>query len=361
MALIGTHRVRKTKITCQKVFMKRYDNLYKSITSFENLAQAHTSARKGKLYYREVKFVDKHLLKCLFTIQTDLINHTFKTSEYRHFSIIDKNKQRQISVLEYYPDRIAHWALMQVIEPILLRTFTYTTYAAIPKRGTHAALYKLHKYMKDKKGTTYCLKLDVKKFFQNINKDILKGLFRRKIKCESTLWLLDEIIDSFEPNSRIGIPIGNYTSQYFGNFYLSYFDHWLKDKKQVKYYLRYMDDMVILNESKEYLHSLFSDIQKYLKENLELDIKENWQIFPVAIRGVDFVGYRSFYDFTLLRQKTKQRLKRRVKAIIKSKAQTKELNENDLGVIASYNGVLGHCDSFRLRKNTLGKLLNTGA
>ncbi len=332
--------------------MKRYDNLYKTITSLENLSLAHTSARKGKLNYGEVRFVDKHLLKCLSNIQADLVNHTFKSSYYRNFYISDRGKKRQVSVLRYYPDRIVHWALMLVVEPILINNFIDTTYAAIPKRGTHAALSKLHKYMKDKKGTTYCLKLDVKKFFQNINKEILKELFRRKIKCKSTLWLLDEIIDSFDTESKIGIPIGNYTSQYFGNFYLSYFDHWLKNEKHVKYYLRYMDDMIIFSESKEHLHSLFLEIQQYLHEKLKLKIKENWQIFPTAIRGVDFVGYRTFYDFTLLRQRTKRRLKKRIKRML----EVKTLSENDLCVLASYNGILSHCDSYRLRKQTLDKL-----
>ena len=141
------------------------------------------------------------------------------------------------------------------------------------------------------------------------------------------LWLLDEIIDSTttaeiedltaiylleeDIDPETGIPIGNYLSQYSGNYYFSSFDHWLKEQKHVKHYYRYMDDIVIFGRTKEELLSLLKEIQQYFRTELKLNVKGNWQIFPTYIRGVDFLGYRTFYKYTLLRKSTCQEMKRK--------------------------------------------------
>lgn len=332
--------------------MKRYGNLFQKIINIDNLRLAHQSARKGKIHRSEVIKVDSDIDTHLYKIQKQLMEDVWFTSEYKIFEICDRGKTREICDLPYFPDRIIHWALMQVIEPILLNSLIKTTYAALPRRGSHKAYVKLNEYMADREGTKHCLKMDVKKFFPNIDKEILKQRFRTKIKCTDTLWMLDEIIDSY-PN---GIPIGNYTSQYFGNFYLSEFDHWLKEQKKVKYYLRYMDDMVILHNSKEYLHQLRKDIQDYLKTKLKLQLKENWQVFPTYVRGIDFVGYRSFGDFTLLRDSTKRRLKKAIGEIEKNVKRGYEISYSNKCTIASYSGILKWCDSYRLNNKTIGNL-----
>jgi RNA-directed DNA polymerase len=128
---------------------------------------------------------------------------------------------------------------------------------------------------------------------------------RRKIKDRDLLWLLDGIIDSAP-----GLPIGNYLSQYFANFYLTYFDHWIKETKGVKYYFRYADDLVFLSDSKPYLHQLLADIRQYLDRELKLTIKQNYQIFPVQDSGIDFVGYRMYHTHTMLRKSIKQNFAR---------------------------------------------------
>jgi hypothetical protein len=177
--------------------------------------------------------------------------------------------------------------------------------------------------------------LDIKKFYPNVNHDILKALIRRKIKDQDLLWLLDEIINSSE-----GLPIGNYLSQYFANFYLSYFDHWIKEEKRVKYYFRYADDLVILSDNKPYLHGLLFEIKSYLSIHLKLTVKENYQVFPVEKRGIDFVGYVFRHSHIRLR-----------KSIKKNFARMIARNKNNQS-IASYNGWASHCDS----KNLLKKL-----
>lgn len=236
----------------------------------ENLYLAHKNARKGKAHYTEVKMVDSNPDYYLRQIHEMLKNKTYKTSPYEIFTKIDKGKEREIYKLPYYPDRIVHWAIVQIIEPIWMKTFIYDTYSSLKGRGIHKGLLRLHKAMKDKENTQYCLKFDIKKFYPSINHRILKQIIRKKIKDKDLLWLLDSIIDSVEGETNV--PIGNYLSQYFGNLYLTYFDHWLKEEKKVKYYFRYCDDCVILHHDKAFLHQLRKDTEKYIniKDKREL-------------------------------------------------------------------------------------------
>ena len=300
--------------------------------------------------------VDSNPGKYLIPLQESLINKTYQTSEYSSFIKNDKGKEREIFRLPYYPDRICQWAIMLQIEDILINTFIHDTFASIPNRGIHKALKRVNKAMNDREGTQYCLKFDIKKYFPSINQDILKTLLRKKFKDEDLLWLLDEIIDSADE----GIPIGNYLSQYLANFYLTYFDHWMKEDKKCKYYFRYMDDIVILHENKEYLHQLKKDIENYLDKNLNLRLKENWQAFPTYIRGIDFIGYRSFGDYALLRKSTAKNIKNKVKEI-----QLRELKKGDVNSIMSYMGWLEYCNSYNFKQKylipTIRRFENEGA
>ena len=143
--------------------------------------------------------------------------------------------------------------------------------------------------------------MDIRKFYQSVDHEVLKLIVRRRIKDERLLLLLDGIIDSAP-----GIPIGNYLSQFFANLYLSYFDHWLKEDKKVRYYYRYADDMVILSSNKSNLHTLKDEIRDYLRDVLKLELKDNWQIFPVGKRGIDFIGYVFYHDHVKMRKKDKE-------------------------------------------------------
>lgn len=342
---------------------KAVGNIYPKICTIKNVREAHKRGRKGKTAYVWVKRVDENPDKYLKRVQRKLKDKTYMTSPYREFMIEDRGKEREICDLPYFPDRIIHWALMLQVEPILVSTFIKNSYAAIPGRGAHLALGDLNKCLhEDVEGTQYCAKLDVHKFFPSIDHDVLKALIRRKIKCKDTLDLMDEIIDSYTNSlTGKGVPIGNYPSQYFGNFYLTYFDHWLKETvfeftnskgvteyRKIKYYFRYMDDMVILSDSKEFLHFMIERIADYLHVNLRLTLKGNYQVFPVDIRGIDFVGYRSFRDYILLRTGTKKRLKIAMKKIRKCAKIYGNLNKHQECVLASYTGVLKWCDSRRL-------------
>lgn len=329
--------------------------LWDAICSMDNLKAAHKNAKKGKGWYQEVKQVDSDPEYYLGLLQNMLINKTYHTSEYQTFYKTEGNKKRLIYKLPYFPDRICQWAVLQVIEPILLRNFTADTFSAIPGRGIHLCFYRLQEAMqKDVKGSQYCLKIDAKQYYPSIDHAILKEKYRRLFKDDDLLWLLDEVIDSTP--GEAGIPIGNYLSQYSGNFYLSAFDHWIKEVKGVKHYFRYMDDIVILHESKEYLHRLRKEIDEYFHTKLKLTIKENWQVFPTFKRGLDYVGYRSFLEYTLLRKSTCKTFKAKMVAINKKRLNGEELSYSEWCSINSYKGWLKHCDSYRLQEKYMKPL-----
>lgn len=335
--------------------MKRYGNIYEKIYKYNNLRKAHRQARKNKGHYSDVKMVNKDEKKFLKELQDKLIDKIYKTSPYKISTIIDKGKEREIYKLPYYPDRICQWAIMLQIEQVLLNTFVDFSCASIPNKGIHHALKLLNNYMQDEKGTLYCLKLDVKKFFPNINHKILKRLLRKKFKDADLLWLLDEIIDSV-PDEK-GVPIGNYTSQYLANFYLTYFDHWLKEIKGVKYYIRYMDDIIILYHDKEYLHQLRKDIEKYLKTELDLELKHNYQLFPSRVRGIDFVGYRHFGSYVLLRKSTAKKLKKKTRKILVKCKTGQQMSYSEWCSVNSYKGWTMWCDGYNLTEKYIKPLI----
>ncbi len=315
--------------------MKRYGNLYSKIYEISNLQLADKKARKGKKDQIGIQKYDRNDEDNLINLYHILKNKEYKTSEYTVFKLFD-GKEREIYRLPYYPDRITHHALMNILEPIFVSCFTKDTYSCIKKRGIHAAANAVKMALNDLQGTKYCLKLDIKKFYPSINHDILKQLLHKKIKDKDLLWLLDDIIDSSE-----GVPIGNYLSQYFANFYLSYFDHWIKETKQVKYYFRYCDDIVILSDNTEYLHNLLNDIREYLDKELKLSIKSNYQIFKIGNRSIDFVGYCFRHTHILLRKSIKKRFIKMIK-----------YNDNEKSR-ASYYGWLLWCNSINLRNKYL--------
>lgn len=315
--------------------MKRINNLYQQIISIENLQLADAIARKGKSMQYGIIAHDRNREANIIKLHQMLVDKSYTTSAYSTFKIYEP-KEREIFRLPYFPDRILHHAVMNVLEPIFITTFTADTYSCIKGKGIHAAANAIKKALKVTEATTYCLKLDVKKFYPNIDHEILKQLLRHKFKDADLLWLLDGIIISAP-----GLPIGNYLSQYFANFYLSQFDHWIKETMQIKYYFRYADDLVILSGSKEYLHQLLANIKQYLSDNLKLTVKQNYQVFPVAARGIDFVGYVFYHTHTRLRKSIKQNFARKVaKGISPASA-------------ASYQGWTKHCNAKKLTQKLL--------
>lgn len=315
--------------------MKRLGNLYQRIISIDNLNIADGKAQNGKSKQYGVVKHNKNSQLNIWELHKMLFDKTYQTSEYDVFKVYEP-KERNVFRLPYFPDRITHHAIMNVLEPIFLKIFTTDSYSCIKGKGIHSASFAVRKALKNTEETQYCLKLDIRKFYPSVDHDILKMLLRRKFKDNELLWLLDEIIDSAP-----GLPIGNYLSQYFANFYLTYFDHWIKEFLRVKFYFRYADDIVILHNDKRKLYCILNLIKNYFEQNLKLEVKDNWQIFPVEKRGIDFVGYVHFHTHVLLRKSIKKRFARMLKKNPKRES------------IASYRGWSKHCNS----KNLIKKLL----
>lgn len=369
-------------------------DLFNSICSMDNLYRAYQNAKSGKGWYKEVKQIEKRPFYYLAGLQYMLKNHLFKTSEYEIFILNEGKKKRDVYKLPFFPDRIAQWAILQVIEPFLVANMTADTYSAIPGKGIQPIVNDLRGYYKtkrvdgkkksvwvpsillsDEENKRYCYKIDLHHYYQSINHEVLKQKFRKVFKDPELLWLLDEIADSIntateedlielslsgeiEVDPNTGIPIGNYMSQYSGNFYLSSFDHWVKEELHVKHYYRYMDDVVIFASSKEELHEIHRKVTAYTRDYLHLNIKGNYQIFPTKVRGVDFVGYRFFGEYTLLRKSTAINFKRKMRACRKKMENNIPPTYSEWCSFNSYKGWLGNCDSYRLSKKYIEPLID---
>lgn len=292
----------------------------------------------------------------LIHIQNQLVWKTYKTGRYRQFYIYEP-KKRVIMALPFY-DRVVHHALCNVIEPIFEICFIYDSYACRKGKGTHAAANRVTKflrYLRDRHVTVYCLKGDIAKYFPSIDHHILKGIIRGKIACADTLWLIDEIIDS--TGDEKGIPIGNLTSQLFANIYLNELDYFVKYNLRCKYYLRYMDDFVILHYDKAFLRDVLDKIKDFLVDRLRLTLNKKTQIFPVHVRGVDFVGYRIWPDYRLLRKANVKRMRRKLRKLKKLVEEGKLPRKKLQASVASWIGHCKHADTYRLRHKLFGDIL----
>lgn len=294
--------------------MKRIGNLYEKIISLENLRLADEKARRGKLRTYGVRYHDKNREANIIALHEALRTKTFKTSKYDVFTVFEP-KERLIFRLPYYPDRIVHHAIMNILEPIWESVFTHNTFSCIKKRGIEGCARHVDKIIKKYKGRPlYCLKIDIKKFYPSIDHETLKRIVRKKIKDKDLLWLLDEIIDSAE-----GLPIGNYLSQFLANLMLAYFMHKVNEELRLDS-TEYADDIAFFSDSKETLHKAFHGfIKPYIEDELNLTVKGNYQIFPIAKnrydksgRALDYVGYKFYREQKLIRKSIKQNFCRHV-------------------------------------------------
>lgn len=333
--------------------MKRIGNLYKQIISIDNLRIADKKARKGKKKTYGVRLHDKNRDANILALHEALLTKSFKTSEYDIFKIYEP-KERIIYRLPYYPDRILHHAIMNVLEPIWISVFTHNTYSSIKKRGIHKCARYVKKIIRKYEGKPlYCLKIDIKKFYPSIDHEVLKSIIRKKIKDEDLLWLLDEIIDSTD-----GVPIGNYLSQFFANLTLCYLMHNLNEVHHV-YCTEYADDIVLFSDNKDKLRGLFFGVLKpHIEKGLKLTVKENYQIFPIAEnrqdnngRALDYVGYKFFRKQTLLRKRTKKNFCRKIAKLNKQNVTPLEFKKK----ISSWIGWTKYCNSKHLLHTIIPK------
>lgn len=289
--------------------VRKYKNLWSEIISDENLELAYRKAKLGKSSYKAVIKFDKNKEQNMKELKELLVTKKFKTSRYLQKTIYEP-KERIIYVLPFKYDRIVQHALINVLAPILTKMFIKNTFACIEDRGLHKGSILTKQYVRNYK---YCLKCDIRKFYPSINHDILYGMFERKFKDKEMLWLLHNIIYSFEGETNV--PIGNLTSQWFGNFYMTPLDRYVTETLGIKAYLRYCDDFCLFSNDKAELNKAKKLIEEFLRDKLKLKMSK-CDLFQTS-QGVDFLGYRHFRGYLLLRMRTAKRVKKRLPALEK--------------------------------------------
>ena len=312
----------------------------------ENIFKAYRLARKGKGWQDTVKIFESNLNKNIMNIKESLINKTFTTSKYTEMMIYEP-KKRTIYRLPFNPDRIVQHALMNIVEPIWDKLFIFDSYSCRVGKGIHAGSRRTMEFIRKVGINGYCLKMDISKFYPSIKHDILFDIIKKKIKCKDTLWLIEDIIYSM-PNGR-NVPIGNYTSQWFGNLYMDEVDQFVKHKLRIKNYIRYCDDSIILHNDKKYLHDVKDKIEAFLSEKLELIFSKD-NIFPVK-NGIDFLGYRHFPNKVLVRKSTAKRVKKRIKCLPIMLQRGEITKDQYRSSIASTLGWLRWSNSYNFRRS----------
>lgn len=310
-------------------------NQFDKYLTYENLMKAHKLSRKGKTNKREVILFDLKQEEYIEWLLEQLKTGEYKHGGYRNFTItIPKERNVQAS---RYIDRIVHrWVVDNFLKPYFEVQFINTTYACIKDRGMHLAAIQIQKTMKHCKriwGNYYILKMDVAKYFQSIDKNILFEIMKRKIKDYKLLELMKKII--YSTQGEKGMPIGNYTSQTLANIYLNEVDQYIKHKLKCKYYFRYMDDSIILLKTKNETIEILKKIKTFLKEYLDLELNSKTQIFK-SKQGVNFCGYKINEYRLKIRTRGKQNLKQKVKYL------EKEIKEGNMSTQDAYRYLSGH-------------------
>lgn len=325
--------------------MKRVGYLYEKMCDLSLIRYAIRKAAQGKTYKHYIRKVLQNEEAYALRIQEMLVNESVKLSPNRQITIYDRScsKERIITVPKFFPDQILHWVVMLVIEPIITKGMYRFNCGSVPTRGGMEAKRYVERALKDEK-IRYVAKLDISKFFNSVKPEYLMAMFRNKIKDEKVLRLINAILE----NGGDCLPIGYYTSQWFSNFFLEGFDHYVKEELKIKKYVRYVDDMVLLNTNKRKLHKAIARMDEYLLK-IGLKLKRNYQVWKVGSRPIDFVGFRFYQDKTVLRKKIFFRLCRRVRNVRKSGYITVHQAQGILSLL----GWLSHINAWKFYKEKI--------
>lgn len=353
--------------------MKTLKNVFEQVVDYDNLYRAYLNARLCKRYRYEVLNFSAHLEDNLVKLQKELIDRTYTLGKYREFYIYEPKKR--LVMAQLFKDRVVQWAIYQVLNPVFAQGYITDSYACIKERGTHKAVKRLHYWLRQvgkKPEKYYFLKLDISKYFYRIDHDVLMGILKRKIHDDDMIFLLDKIVNSSETNfglppgkspgevkrsdrvSEKGMPVGNLSSQMFANLYLNELDQYCKRTLGIHFYVRYMDDVIILHQDKDQLHEWKRIIDTFLKEKLQLDLNEKTCIRPITL-GVEFCGYKIWNTHIKLRKSTALKMKRNLKKLQKEYAAGEVTVEEAKQTISSYLGILKHCDSYSLKRTIFGE------
>jgi len=332
------------------------NNLYSHIYSINNLANAWRKARKGKTKKNYVIEFERNIRENLLKLNEELKNKTYRPELLKTFILRDP-KTRKISE-SVFRDRIVHHALIRVIEPIFDKSFIYDCCANRKGKGNLFALERFglfkRKVTNNLHSEAFCFKADIKHYFQEINHNTLIELIKRKIIDDEVILLIKRILFNGQNKEGIGMPLGNLTSQFFANIYLNELDYFVKHKLKARYYIRYVDDFIILHNSKEQLEEWKIKIDEFLREKLSLELHpEKSKIISLSC-GIDFVGFRNFYYHKLLRKRNICRMFIKIEQYKNNRTSKEKI----LKIFQGWNAYAKWADSYKLREN-IKILLNT--
>ncbi len=334
---------------------KKIKNVFNKNLTFKKMLEAHKRARSEKTHKAEVIKFELNLENNITNLINEIKNKKYRTGKYYTFKVYEP-KERYIQALPY-KDRIVHqWYVEEFIKPYILPKFIDTTYACISDRGSHKAAEKIQQEMRifqRNYGDFWILKCDIKKYFYNINPNILFNILKRyfadKDLIDFTQVLLFNGPISF---NAVGIPIGNYTSQFFANIYLNELDQYIKRELKIQNYVRYMDDFILILETKKECILIKKLIEKFLHERLRLELNSKSRYYPAKM-GVNFCGYRIFTTHRLLRTSSKKKIKKNIK-LFNNLYHNNILNiDFAMQSINSWLGHSSHCNSFKLQQKRL--------
>ena len=341
------------------IFMKRVKSingieLYDLICDRDNIREAIRLACKDHAKDKSVIAIKMNPEPYVDKIHEILVNESFEYSRFKNKTIFERGKKRDLCFTQTDPDRIIQHAVFNIVGDILHKCIPKDEYAAIKGRGTHACSMALRKALWDCPWRTrYCLKIDIRHFFDNIDRNILFDMIKRKIKCRRTLNILHTII--FDAPGKKGLPIGLYSSQTLSVFYLHGLDHYCKETLGIKYYFRYMDDIVILASNKNHLHNYRRLISRYLS-SMNLSLKQNHAIFPVDKRRIDFVGFVHDHKQVMIRKKTKKSYIRSCNKIIRYLKKNTPVSAHMIASKQSYEGIAGWATSDAIVEKYSGRV-----
>lgn len=351
--------------------MKKFNITYEQITSYNNIYAAYLDARKGKSERNEIMRFSLELDSNLNSLYKELQEGRYKVSGYR-ILYIHIPKKRLIMALQFR-DRVLQWAVYRLLNSMYEKTYIMDSYGCRKDKGREKAAKRLQYWLRQtdrKLKQYYYLKLDISKFFYRVDHEVLLNILKRRIKDKRIIELLDIIINSdkrafglplgvdpceIDPNEMLfdkGMPIGNLTSQMFANIYMNELDQYLKHELRLKYVIRYMDDCIILHESKEELRQILKKVEVFLLEKLKLNLNKKTVIRPTTC-NIDFVGYVINKDEIRLRSATVKRMRTRIKYIAKAYERGEMTLKEVNATMQSYFGLMKHCTNEGLKENII--------
>lgn len=327
--------------------MKRHGGIYEKFCSWENIWLAYQKAKKGARVNQENAAFFFHLERELFQLQAEFLNLTYQPRPYRYFQIFDP-KVRTISVAPFR-DRVAHHALVNVLEPIYEKIFIFDSYATRKGKGHHAAIFRAQEYLKQ---NTWFFKSDIEKFFDSISHEKMLFILRKKIKDPPLLELAEKIIRNGGQDG-VGLPIGNLTSQFFANVFLNELDYFVKQELKMRSYIRYMDDFVLFHPDKDVLKNARRRIEDYLAKELFLSLKPQNTYFNQGLNGLTFLGKRIFPEHIRIATPNLRRFSSRLEALEKGWQAGIIPEEKFLQQANSYWAIFSHYPTWKLRQKMI--------